>query len=777
MIREEKKCFILETKNTSYVFRIMETGHLEHLYYGRKLKVKNPDVYGQKHVFLPGNTVAYDKDYPQITLGDVCLEVSFTGKGDIREPMVELLQADGSSTNDFVYEGFSVTEGKSGMETMPCAYGSEGEVEELCITLKNREYPQKLLLYYAVFEETDVITRRAVLLQQGEESVRLLRALSAVLDFPGKEYKITSFHGAWAREMEKTENLVSFGNYVSGSTCGASSSRANPFVIISRKDTTEEAGDCYGCNLIYSGNHYESLGVSEFGKTRFVTGIHPKDFAFLLKQGESFETPEAVFTYSREGYGKMSQNMHQFIRRHIVRGTWQYRGRPILLNSWEASYFDINEQKLLSLAKKAKKAGIELFVMDDGWFGKRDNDNSSLGDWKANQKKLPKGIKGICDKVRKEGLLFGIWVEPEMVNVDSDLYKLHSDWVMEVPGKSHSEGRNQRILDMVNPAVQEFVIQAMTEVFSSADISYVKWDMNRIFSDAYSKYLPLEQKQESSHRYILGLYHVMDVLTKRFPKILFEGCAAGGNRFDLGILCYFPQIWASDNTDALCRVRTQTNYSYGYPPSVIGAHVSNCPNHQTLRNTPIETRFHVASFGVLGYECNLKDLSSEEFEAVKEQVSLYKRWREILQFGDFYRGRCGNIHEWSMVSKDKKKAVGMVMQELARPNHQSEWYFAKGLEEDREYHFYNRKLKYNIREFGDLVNTAVPIHVRPDSLLHRAMAKAVKLDGETEDFYATGSELMYAGAALSEGFAGSGFSDKVRHFPDFASRMYFMEGK
>ncbi len=775
MIRVNNGLFVLETKNTSYIFREMETGHLEHLYYGRKIKLTNTDSFTQKHACGPGNTVCYDSTHPQLCLGDVCLEVSARGKGDIREPMLEIMQADGNITGDFVLDAFSITKGKENQGNLPGSYGNEDETAQLCVRLKNKEYPQILELYYHVYEECDVITRRAKLIHQGDEPVKLKRFFSACLDFKENGYKITCFHGAWTREMEKHEQILTAGKYISDSVCGASSSRSNPFVMLAKADTTEDFGECYGANLVYSGNHCELFEVSEFGKTRFLTGIHYQNFEFLLAKGEEFEAPEAVFTYSSKGYNGMSQNMHKFVRNHIVRGTWQFKERPILLNSWEAAYFDINEGKLLSLAREAKKAGIELFVMDDGWFGKRDNDKSSLGDWEPNPKKLPNGLKGICDKIVKEGLMFGIWVEPEMINEDSDLYRRHPEWVMDVPDKSHSEGRNQRILDMANPAVQDYIIEAMTKVFSSADISYVKWDMNRIFSDAYSKYLPADRQLETSHRYMLGLYRVMRVLTQRFPDILFEGCAAGGNRFDLGILCFFPQIWASDNTDALCRVRMQTNYSYGYPMSVVSAHVSGCPNHQTLRRTPLETRFNVAAFGVLGYECNLKDMLAEEKEKIAEQVDMYKIWRKVLQFGSFYRGRNGNLHEWTCVSEDKTKAAGFVMQELVTANHQTDVYYAKGLDENMDYHFYEPQQKHSIREFGDLINTVTPVHVKQDSAVHKVVAKFVKLDGATEDFIASGSELMYAGAALAESFAGCGFNENVRHFPDFASRLYWME--
>ena len=485
-------------------------------------------------------------------------------------------------------------------------------------------------------------------------------------------------------------------------------------------------------------------------------------------------------TYSHEGFNGMSQHMHTFVREHIVRGQWKHKVRPVLLNSWEAAYFDINERKLLQLAKAGRDVGIELFVVDDGWFGTRDDDTQSLGEWEVNEKKLPNGIAGLCDKIKKLGMDFGIWVEPEMVNVKSKLYEAHPDWVLDIPGKPHSEGRNQRILDLTKEAVQEYIIDSMTRLFSGADISYVKWDMNRTFTDYFSNGLPANRQGEVAHRYVMGLYRCMKELTTRFPHILFEGCASGGNRFDLGILCYFPQIWASDDTDAVCRAEIQTGYSYGYPMSVVSAHVSGCPNHQTLRTTPLETRFAVASFGVCGYECNLCDLKKEEIDAVKVQIALYKQWREVLQTGAFYRGRSftdatTGITEWTCVSKDKSKAVGMIMQKMVAPNTQYEYYKAKGLDPEKQYHFYNRELKYNVKEFGDLVNTVSPIHIKQDSLAHNLVARFVKMEGESEDYVIYGDALMYGGVKLKQSFGGTGYNEEVRYFQDFGSRMYFME--
>lgn len=777
MITEKDGLFALSTGNTSYLFRVMETGHLEHLYYGRKIR-PSAEVLAQKHAFAPGNTNVYDNEHRQFSLEDVCLEFSSLGKGDIREPFIEVIHADGSTTSDFLFEKFTVTAGKEEYDTLPGSYDEKGEAGQLCITLRDKQYGLVLELYYYVYEECDVITRRAVLCNESSETVRLERLMSLQLDFDTQDYVLTTFHGAWAREMQRVDTETMPGKYVSGSYTGTSSSRANPFCMLGRKHTTEDWGDCYGFNLIYSGNHYEAAEVSSFGKLRLVSGIQPQNFSWVLEPGERFEAPEAVMTYSKEGCNGMSGNMHRFVREHIVRGVWKKKLRPVLLNSWEACYFDISEQKLLRLAKAGKEAGIELFVMDDGWFGERDDDAHSLGDWQPNLKKLPGGISGLAEKIKALGLSFGIWVEPEMVNVSSRLYQEHPEWVIEIPGKPHSEGRNQRILDLTNEAVQNFIIEKMSDVFSSADISYVKWDMNRTFSDYFSGNLPPERQQETAHRYILGLYRCMRELTRRFPQILFEGCAAGGNRFDLGILCYFPQIWASDNTDAFCRAEIQNGYSYGYPLSVIGAHVSSCPNHQTLRMTPLETRFAVAAFGVLGYECNFCDMSKEELAAVKAQISIYREWRKVLLTGDFYRGRSfleGNVTEWTCVSKDKKRAAGFLMQKLAVPNQPYGYYRAKGLDENMTYHFYNRILKYNIKDFGDLVNTVSPVHIRQDSLIQRLAAKFIHLDGETEDYTAGGDTLMYGGVRLRPAFAGTGYDSSVRCYPDFGSRLYFME--
>jgi alpha-galactosidase len=601
--------------------------------------------------------------------------------------------------------------------------------------------------------------------------------MSTQVDFNEAGLIVSTFRGAWIKEMQMVDTKVSAGKFVNASFTGSSSNRANPFIMISREGASEYQGDVYGFNLIYSGNHYEAVEVNAYDKTRVVTGINPTQFNFNLKPGDEFEAPEAVMTFSREGHNGMSQNMHAFVNDHIVRGEWSKKARPVLLNSWEANYFDINESKLVALAKKGKEVGVELFVMDDGWFGDRHDDKRALGDWFVNTKKLPRGVKGLAEKINKVGLDFGIWIEPEMVNVDSDLYRAHPDWAIEIPGKHHSEGRNQRILDFANPEVVDYMIKAMTEVISSGNIAYVKWDMNRIFSDVYSQYLPADCQGEVFHRYIMGFYRLAKTLTEGFPHVLFEGCASGGNRFDLGALCYFPQIWASDDTDAVARLTIQNGYSYGYPMSCVSAHVSNVPNHQTLRKVGIEHRFAVACFGVLGYECNLSDMKKEDLSAIKEQIEIYKKFRECMQFGDFYRGKFGNVVEWTVVSKDKKQAVGMVFQKEVRPNAPFMDYHAKGLDPLKKYRFYSNEAKVSVKMFGDLVNGVTPIHIKQDGFLHGLIDRFVTPKGDKEDYTAYGDALMYAGVGLKPAFSSTGFNmeGSVRIMHDNNARLFFME--
>lgn len=783
MIRQIDNAFILETDNCTYAFRVLDTGYLEHLYYGPKITICDGssvliDALFEKHEFVPGNNNVYDNKRGNFTFNDMRLEFSANGKGDNREPFIEVVHADGTRTSDFFFESAKISDDKKELDTLPSSYDSANKACDLTVTLFDKSYDLAVELNYHVFEKCDVITRSAKLVNRSRDDVRLLRFMSMQLDEYDSDYVFTTFNGAWIREMDRYDHVLTRGKVVNDSCTGTSSSTANPFVMLSRSTTGENEGVAYGFNLIYSGNHTEIAEVSEFSKLRLLIGINPIGFEYIVPAGSVFESPEAVMTVSDKGFNGMSHNMHSFTEDHILRGKWAKAERPVLLNSWEAAYFDINESKLLKMAKKAKSVGIELFVMDDGWFGHRDDDKSSLGDWYANKKKLPGGVRGLSDKIHAMGLKFGIWVEPEMISEDSDLFRGHPDWAMKIPGKPHSHGRNQMILDLANAEVCKYIIDILSKLFEEGAIDYVKWDMNRTMTDVFSPSLPATRQGECAHRYMMGLYRILGELTKRFPDILFEGCASGGNRFDLGMLCFFSQIWGSDDTDAAERVRIQTGYSYGYPLRTVSAHVSGVPNHQTLRVTPLETRFDVASFGSLGYECNLCDLSPSETEAIKDQIRLYKQWRSVFQMGRFYRGT--NIYDggdvtWNVVSPDGIRSAAFLYQPLAHPNDQRGNIKVYGLDKEGKYRFYNREFKIDIRLFGDLINMIAPIHIRNGSTVHDMISRLIKLDGEKEDVVVYGDTLERAGIMLSPKFSSTGFNDKTRVFPDFASRLYFAE--
>ncbi len=803
MIIKNGNVFLLQTNKSSYFMQVLPSGHVEHVHYGRSLLSEAQytellkgdeedagilsqmaEAMGIKHRHEGGNMIAYSKETGPLCLEVMPLEVSGFGKGDIREPMLEICHADGSMTSDFLFESAEIRENISSLETLPSSYDDGMELRigegdknidkaaELILTLVDKEYALKLELIYKVYPECDTITRSAILYNNSEDGVVIERLLSNQLDFQKIGMELISFHGRWADEMGMTRSLCKAGKVVSEEiSAGESGSRSNPFTMLSMPDATEESGDVYGLNLVYSGDHYSALSSNGTFLSRFVSGIQPVGFEWRLDPGEKFEAPEAVMCFSADGFTGMSRKMHDFVRKHIVRGTWRDKERPILINNWEATYFDFDQGSLLRLAKEASKAGIELFVLDDGWFGKRNDDKAGLGDWFVNTKKLPDGLNGLADKINALGMRFGLWVEPEMVNEDSDLYREHPDWAVTIPGHPHSLGRNQMILDYTRKDVQDFIIDAMTRVFSSANITYIKWDMNRVFSDKYSAELPAERMQEFTHRYYMGLYRVMGALTERFPDILFEGCSAGGNRFDLGILSYFPQIWGSDDTDAVCRMDIQRGYSYGYPVNTVGAHVSAVPNHQTLHTVPLETRFSVAAYGCFGYELNLSELSDEQKKQVADQVAFYKEWRKVFQFGDYYRL---DKYRCMVVSKDKSLAVALVFQKESRPNDDYLALRTEGLDPDKVYRIANRQVKINIKDFGSLINTMAPIHVKQDGLIHGMIAKFYKMQSEKEEITTTGGVLNSCGVRLGPDYGGTGYGEDTRMFRTNDTRLYII---
>jgi len=615
--------------------------------------------------------------------------MSSYGKGDIREPFVEAILYDGAKTLDFRYEDAVITGEKDALDGLPGSYGSVGEVQQLCVTMVDRQYDLKLLLYYYVYEAADVIGRSAKIVNASSQDVQLTRLMSLQLDFDDSDYIFTTFRGAWAREMHRCDQTLTGGRIVNDSFTGTTSSRANSFVMLSRPKTGEDQGDCYGFHLIYSGNHCETAEVSSFGKLRLLTGINPREFSWKLEPGAQFQAPEAFMTYAPDGWGGMSRRMHAFIREHIVRGYWKNRPRPVLLNSWEACYFDISESRLLKLAKAGKDAGIELFVVDDGWFGSRDSDDAGLGDWFVNTDKLKGGLADLVRGINGLGMKFGIWIEPEMVNEDSCLYREHPDWALTIPGRKPCRSRNQLVLDMSRSDVRDYIFDSISAVLKSANVEYVKWDMNRSICDIYSAALPKERQGEVYHRYVLGVYDLMERFTSTFPDILFEGCSGGGGRFDPAILYYSPQIWCSDDTDGIERLEIQYGTSFFYPVSAVGSHVSAIPNHQTGRKTPLKTRGVVAMAGSFGYEMDLNLLSPDEKEVVKEQVEDYKKYYDLIHNGDYYRlvspQGDSDFTAWQFVSGDKAKTLVHVVITHVRANAPDLWFKLRGLAPEKCY--------------------------------------------------------------------------------------------
>jgi len=771
----------LDTERTSYILDVLPTGHLASLYYGKRLRAMDDyEPLRQKNVVPYGTMVNVSQAHRNIGLDDQCLEYSGLGKGDYREPAIELVFADGSRTTDFRFDSSRTYRGRPGIAGLPAALGGEADVETTEVTLRDAERGLSLVLSYCVYAGYDIITRFATLANDSADGlpVRIRRLMSAQLDLPGGCWNFVTFDGCWAYERERNDRPVRPGIYVNDSKTGNSSNRHNTFVMLTADGCTEDSGECYAGNLVYSGNHAEIVEATYQGKVRLLTGINPSGFEWLLEGGQTFSTPEAVLSYSATGLNQLSRNMHRFVQDFIVRGQWQYQERPVLINNWEATDFDFDKRKLLALAREAAGLGIELFVLDDGWFGKRNDDTSSLGDWTVNEKKLPGGIEGLVPKINSLGLKFGIWVEPEMVNEDSDLYRAHPDWAIATPGRAPAYGRNQFVLDLTLPEVRSYLIEAMTGVFSQGNIEYVKWDMNRNISDAYSGGLSPERQGEFHHRYVLGLYEILAELVRRFPKILFESCASGGNRFDLGMLCYMPQTWTSDDTDAYARLSIQGGTSYGYPQSVMGAHVSASPNMQTLRASTIETRFNVAAFGLLGYELDLTMLSPFDKKAIREQVAFYKAHRKLLQFGRFVRvpARLDTDKTiWAVVSDDGRQAVAGLFQGSARVGRGQDLLTVPGLEPGAAYTVQGRPQYINVKAFGNLVNRVLPVRIRGDGVLHSVLSAHYMFRMATEEYRANGDLLSGYGIMLIPQFSGTGYNDSVRILSDYGSRLYVAE--
>ena len=600
-------------------------------------------------------------DHDTFSLDTVMLEYPGYGFGDFREPAYNFKLKDGSRITDFRYDSFEIVQGKCAIEGLPHLYTNQAtEAETLIITLKDDVAQLRLKLNYTIYQDYATVIRSTTLINDSAETVEINQLASQSLDFPNRSFELIHLNGAWGRERQLTREKIEIGTKVLDSKRGSSSHHQNPFVTLVEPTTTEFQGEAYGFCLVYSGNHQTVIEKDNYSQTRVVMGMNPFNFAWQLPAGESFHSPEVVNVYSNQGLNQMSKTYHDLFNHHLIRGEHQLKERPVLINNWEATYFDFDDAKIHGIVDEAQALGIEMFVLDDGWFGERKDDHRSLGDWYEFEGKLEQGLEGIAQYVHDKGMKFGLWFEPEMISKDSDLHRAHPDWVLSVPGRPRSLSRQQHVLDFSRADVRDHIYQQMTAILDRVPIDYIKWDMNRNMTEVYSLLLDPEMQGEVSHRYILGLYEFMEKLTQAYPHILFESCSGGGGRYDAGMLYYMPQTWTSDNTDPIARLKIQYSTSLVYPISTMGAHVSAIPNHQTGRETSLDIRGNVAMSGVLGYELDLTTLSEEEKVLIVKQVDFYKEHRQLLQFGDFVRLKSPyeeNEVAWMFVSKDKKEAI------------------------------------------------------------------------------------------------------------------------
>lgn len=735
VVNQAKDTFHLYNEEISYIIGILPNRQLGQLYFGKHIHIQEDYSYFLEMPVRPMSSCVFDTD-KKFSMEYIRQEYPVFGTTDYRMPAVEVLQENGSRISDFCFCGYRIEEGKPKLPGLPATYvEEENEAQTLIMELADNVSGMSLELLYTIFSKGGIIARSVRFANKGEQDLHLTSAMSLSLDLPDREYDWIQFSGAWARERYPKERRLEQGIQSVGSMRGNSSHNHNPYVILKRPFTDEFQGEAIGFSLIYSGNFLAQAEVDTFDTTRVLLGIHPFGFDWKLAPGEEFQTPEAVMVYTDQGLNHLSQTYHRLYQKRLARGYWRDRERPILINNWEATYFDFTEEKLVEIARKAKESGVELFVLDDGWFGARSSEHAGLGDWVANPERLENGIKGLSERIEDLGMKFGLWFELEMVKQDSDLYRKHPDWIIRTPDRKASHGRFQYVLDFSRKEVVDEIYNMMEKILSESKVSYIKWDMNRSITECYSSVLPAQRQREVYHRYILGVYDLYERLTSRFPKILFESCASGGGRFDPGMLYYAPQCWTSDDSDAVERIKIQYGTSYGYPISSMGTHVSMTPNHQVNRRTPLHTRANVAYFGTFGYELDLNALTKEEQEEVKKQITFMKQYRHLFQFGTFYRLKSpfkNNVSAWMVVSEDKKEAVVGWYRVLNGINLPCERLRLQGLDASMAYE----------------INGDGPAHY--------------------------GDELMYAGLVTTD--VSSGQADKPEELSqDFESRLYILK--
>lgn len=769
MIEAKQGYFRLDTQNLTYLFRVMETGQLEHLYLGKTLKDQSYQALHTKVTAGAGSLIEYEHDGHKAFLDMIPLEYSGIGKGDFRLTPFEVKMPDQTYVSDFVYESHEIIQGSVTSTMIPIA--KDGD-ESLIIVMKDRLLPVTMKLIYTTFSDTNVITRRIILENHDPRPLFLRKIMSLMIDFYDADMDLYTFGGGWIKEAHKHKREISYGTYLHESTTGASSNRHMPGIILAKKDAKEDQGICIGINLVYSGNHYEAVNLSNHGLLRVMTGINPHCFEWELKEHEVFETPEAVLSFSDQGFNGLSHHFHTFVEGHIIPKNFSKQARPVVINSWEAFFFDFNHHRLYTLAKQAKSLGVELFVLDDGWFGKRNDDTTSLGDYSINKKKLPFGLKRLADKIRALGLDFGLWFEPEMISEKSELYQNHPDYAIHIPGRNPSLGRNQMVLNLTKKEVREYITSSLFSVLDDVHPEYMKWDMNRHITDMFSE--TLTHQGHFFHAYILGLYDILNQVQSRYPHMLIETCSSGGNRFDLGMLSYGAQVWSSDDTDPMERLKIQEGLSYLYPLSTISNHVSLAPHAQTLRMTPLSTRFNVSSFGILGYELNFKYLSFAEKKEIQKQIQYYKDNRRLFQQGRLTRyDKKDPYHYQWQVSLEDEHVVGM-FQTLAQASPSFETLKVHHLDPHRIYQMKTFDQRMPLSRFGHLIVHALPIKLNPYGFLMRKIGQYKMLDNAKEEVTLSG-QVFNEGYKLKQQFMGTYYNDQTRLIGDFGSMLYHIK--
>lgn len=688
-VNDEKGLFCLSTKETSYVIGIADKKYVGHVYYGQRLssdKGLEDMLHTNEYPFVPSKNLrekcAFTEAFP--------FEMSGCGTGDFRSSALMVRTEDGYRACEPVYESYRVIDGKPVLEGLPSTFETDtAHAQTLEIICRDKCIGLKMILRYSIFEDSDAIIRSVLLENEGTAPLAIEKIMSACIEMDNEDFEMMTLHGAWGRERQISRYPLHSGMQSTGSVCGKSSHQAHPFMALMTPETTQTQGEVYAMNFVYSGNFIAEAQCSQFGLVRMQMGIHPDYFEWKLEPGAIFTAPEVVCVYSAAGLGKMTRTFHDLYRQHLIRSPYLHKQRPILINNWEATYFDFDADKLTAIAKGAHRHGIEMLVMDDGWFGRRSDDNSSLGDWTVNEEKLGCSLNTLVERIKAEGLKFGIWFEPEMISPDSDLYRTHPDWALQIPGREATLSRCQYVLDLSRKEVRDYAYQSIAKVLKSADISYVKWDMNRALTDVGSACLDASKQGELLHRYMLGVYEMQERLVTEFPDLLIENCSGGGGRFDPGMLYYSPQIWCSDDTDAVERLSIQEGTALIYPLSTMGAHVSDCPNHIVGRSTPFKTRGDVALAGTFGYELDITKISKEDQAMIDEQVEMYHKYNQLVREGDYFRlASWSQNHSydcWVVAAKDQSEVLVTYVQVMAHANYKSRKIKLQGFDAEKYY--------------------------------------------------------------------------------------------